>query len=432
MGESLAAQLATLGDDEVAKRIALLSEAELKALAFDWRFWGRPEQHEPTDLSWHVWLCLAGRGWGKTRTGAETVREWSREVAHGILAGPTAADVRDIMLEGESGIMAVCPPWERPSYEPSKRRLTFKNGSRWTLLSADEPERFRGMQCQRFWADELASWRYEDAWHQLMFGLRLGTRPRGIVTTTPKPRKLIKDLLKRPTTHITKGTTYDNAANLAKQFLDEIIQTYEGTTLGRQEIYAEILDEVAGALWNRGLLEQYRVERLPSGIDVVRTGVAIDPAVTAKKNSDETGIVAGIKGDDDHLYIVEDASVSQASPNTWGRKGVAVYNRWEADRIIGEVNNGGDMVETIIRNIEPNISYKEVRASKGKYARAEPVANLYERGLVHHVGMFPELEEQMCTWTPEMDWSPDRMDALVWLATELMLGAAGTPRFLRL
>ena len=430
MGLSRAEQLARLPAAEQAAFLDARSELDRRALLASWWFLSRPEQRWPAG-SWRVWLLLAGRGFGKTRTGAEAVREavWQRGYGRIALVGPTAGDVRDVMVEGESGILAISPNGERPTYEPSKRRLTWPNGAMATCYSADEPERLRGPQHDFFWADEVAAWRYAEAWDQLMFGLRLGHDPRGVATTTPKPRQLVRELLAASTTHVTRGSTYDNASNLAGAFLDTILAKYEGTTLGRQEIYAELLDETPGALWTRALLQSTRIETMPSGLEVVRIGVAIDPAVTNSETSDETGIVAGCLGEDGHGYVWEDATMRN-TPTKWATAGIELYHRLGADRMIGEVNNGGDLVETVVHQIDGTVSYKPVRASHGKYARAEPVAALYEQDKVHHVGparRFSDLEDEQCNWMPGIGWSPNRMDALVWLLTELMLGPAGTP-----
>ncbi|HEU4728402.1 MAG TPA: terminase family protein [Kofleriaceae bacterium] len=369
------------------------------------------------------WLLLAGRGFGKTRTAGEWVRKRVAQGArHIILAGATAGDLRDIMIEGESGILAISPPWDRPIYEPSKCRLTWPNGARAELLSADEPERFRGRQSDTIWADELGAWRYPEAWNQLMFGFRLGdaygVKPRAVISTTPRPIPLIRELLKDPLTRVVVGSTYENRSNLAKTFIHQIASKYEGTRLGRQELYAEILDDVPGALWARSLIERLRVKDHPPFRRVV---VAIDPSVTAKATSDECGIVAAGLGMNGHGYVLDDVS-GRMTPREWGIKAVTAFRGWQADRIVAEVNNGGDLVEVNLRTIEAKIPYRGVHAARGKRTRAEPVASLYERGLIHHVGMFARLEDEMCSWDPTMaNESPNRIDALVWAITELML-----------
>jgi len=382
---------------------------------------------------------LAGRGFGKTRCGAEWVRAsvcgktplgagTCRRVA---LVAETAADARDILVEGESGLLAVHPADFRPRYEPSKRRLTWPNGARATLFNAVEADQLRGPQHDLAWSDELAKWRYVQAtWDQLQFGLRLGARPRQCVTTTPRPIAALKAIMEDPDTVITRGTTHENLNNLAPAFIERILRRYQGTRLGRQELNAEILDSMPGALWTRALIESLRVAKAPP---LARIVVAIDPAAASGESANETGIVVAGLGADGHGYVLEDLS-RRASPDAWGRAAVGAYRRWRADRIVGEVNNGGEMIAHLIRTVDPTVAYKAVRASRGKSARAEPVAALDEQGRVHHVGAFPELEDQMCAMTPEFDrtsagFSPDRLDARVWAITELMLeGQAGEPR----
>lgn len=398
-----------------------LNPKTAKHLLTDWELWARPEQLLPMG-NWRTWLILAGRGFGKTRTGAETVRQWVHKYALVNLIAATADDARDIMIEGESGILATCPSNERPIYKTSKRQLEWPNGAKSLIFTADEPERLRGKQHMKLWMDELASWRYAESFDQAMFGLRLGNNPQSIVTTTPRPTKIIRDLARDPTTFVTRGSTYDNRANLAPAFFAEIIKKYEGTRLGRQELNAEILDDNPNALWKRERIDELRVAKAPSFKRIV---VGVDPAVTSNEKSDETGIVvAGIArhpDGTDHGYIIEDASLI-ASPDAWARKAVQVYREHEADRIIGEGNNGGDLIEVIIRTIDKQVAYKKVIASRGKVKRAEPIAALYEQGRVHHVGSFSKLEDQMCSFDPldESADSPDRMDALVWALTELM------------
>ena len=373
----------------------------------------------PDRADWRYWLVMAGRGFGKTRTGAEMVRRWVRDYPLVNLIGATADDVRDIMVEGESGILAICPPGERPEYRPSKRRLDWPNGARSLLFTADEPERLRGKQHMKLWADELAAWRYPEAWDQAMFGLRLGDNPQAVITTTPKPVKAVRDLLKDAHTVTYTGTTYENRANLAEAFYNAIITKYEGTRLGRQELLAEILDDVPGALWKRDRIDDLRVTDLPN---MTRIVVAIDPAVSTTDESSETGIVVAGVGKDGHGYVLDDLTV-KASPHEWATRAVNAYHDYQADRIVAEVNNGGDMVEHTVRTVDRRVSFKQVRASRGKLTRAEPVAALYEQGRVHHLGVLSQLEDQMCSWVPG-DTSPDRMDALVWALTELMLGGA--------
>ncbi len=359
-----------------------------------------------------------------TRTGAETIRIWKENNPILHLVGRTAGDVRDTMIEGESGILACSPDHDRPHYEPSKRRVTWNNGAKAVLFSAEEPDALRGPQCYKAWADELATWKYDqDSWDMLQMGLRLGDNPQCIITTTPKPTKLIRELLKDDNTIITNGTTYENKTNLSGSFFDFIIKKYEGTSLGRQELLAELLEDIEGALWSMRNIEQNRVTKLP---ELKRIIIPIDPAATATKDSDETGIIpVGI--DHDNIgYVLEDVS-GIYSPNDWANTAISAYNRLNADRVIGEANNGGDMIEAILRNIDRSVSYKKVWASKGKQVRAEPIAALYEQNRVKHYGNLSELETEMTTWEAMAgDKSPNRIDSLVWGLTELMLNRGGT------
>lgn len=427
---SLAASLAALPSAQREQVLADLTTPELRALEHDWRFWARPNQVAPAG-DWTSWLVMAGRGFGKTRTGAETVREEQEAGRAGRLAlvAPTAADARDVMVEGESGILAISPPWNRPVYEPSKRRVTWPNGAIATLYSADEPERLRGPQHDFAWGDELAAWRYPEAFDQLMFGLRLGTHPRAVFTTTPKPVKLVTDLLKDPNCAVSRGSTYENRANLPAAFFAKIVKKYEGTRLGRQELNAEVLEDIEGALWQLEQIERTRLSAtLIDALPIGRTIVAIDPSVTANEDSDEAGIVVVAQGHgrcvcglDDCAYVLADVS-GRMPPKAWADVAAAQYHARQADRIVAEVNNGGDLVEAQLRIVDPAVAYSAVRATKGKHRRASPVQALYEQRRVHHVGIFPQLEDQMTSWVDGLTTkSPDRMDALVWGLTALML-----------
>ncbi len=415
----------------VSDRLGVIHQAahnveEIALLEVGWTIRARDEQKPPPG-DWLVWLMLAGRGFGKTRTGAETVRA---EVGAGrasrvALVAPTAADVRDVMVEGQSGIMNIGPPKERPTWEPSNRRLVWPNGAIAMCYSADEPDRLRGPQHDFAWCDELAAWRYPAAWDMLMLGLRLGDRPRVVVTTTPRPKALIRDLAAAKTTVVTRGSTFDNRANLAPAFLSVITAKYEGTRLGRQELYAELLEQAEGALWTRAVIEAARIAPADAP-ELKRIVVAIDPAVSAGEQSDETGIVAAGLGVDDLVYVTHDWS-GRFSPDEWARRAIGLYEDLRADRIIGEVNNGGELIGLTLRTINPAVAYKAVTASKGKRARAEPVAALYEQRRVRHAGGFALLEDQMCNWVPNgPDRSPDRLDALVWAVTELMIEEQST------
>lgn len=395
-----------------------LTPAEMVAVLYDWRLWARPNQLAPSG-SWQNWLLCAGRGFGKTRSGAEWIREGATRGGRRRLAlvAPTAADARDVMVEGESGVLAISPPAERPLYEPSKRRLTWPNGAIATVYSADEPERLRGPQHDGAWCDELASWRFVDAaWANLQFGLRLGQEPRSVITTTPKPIRIIKELLSFSTTVVTRGSTYENRGNLADSFIEAVRARYEGTRIGRQELYAELLEDAEGALWKRDELDEHRVREAP---DLKRIVVACDPAATSGDEANETGIVVAGVSPDGVGYVLDDRTV-RASPLKWAERAVAAYHVFKADRLIAETNQGGEMVRTTISTVDPKVAYKGIHATRGKLTRAEPVAALYEQGKVHHVGSFADLEDQLCQWTPGSP-SPDRLDALVWALTELML-----------
>ena len=415
-----------LTDHERAELVHGMSQAELAALRYAWEFWARPEQLPPAG-SWRTWLVKAGRGWGKTRVGAEWVRRTARNVGRIALVGPTAADIRDVMVEGDSGIMAICAPGDRPEYQPSRRRLVFPSGALAYCYSADEPERLRGPQHHAAWCDEIGAWRYPEAYDQLMMGLRLGADPRVVVTTTPRPTDLLRRIAKDPGTIVTRGTTFDNRANLAREFVEAIVARYDGTRVGRQELLGEDLDDNPSALWQRAEIDAHRVHAMP---ELVRVVVAVDPAVTATEEADETGIVVVGLGKDGHGYVLDDKSL-RATPDAWGREVVAAYNRHRANAIVVEVNQGGDLVRHLLGTVQGRLPIREVRASRGKVARAEPVAALYEQGRIHHVGSWPGLEDQLCGWTPGAE-SPDRMDALVWAVTELMLERAAEPGIRRL
>lgn len=392
----------------------------------------RPDQLAPKG-DWDYWLFLAGRGAGKTRSGAEWVRAQVRAGYSRIgLIAPTAADAREVMVQGESGILAVS--WEhdrdhkgnligRPEYQPSLRRLTWANGAVATTYSAEEPDRLRGPQHDRLWCDEVAAWNGGDpdeAWDMAMFGLRLGDAPKAMISTTPRPIPLIRELIASPRCIVTKATTAANRANLASTFLTQIVSKYEGTRLGRQELDGELIEEVEGALWTRAMIERSRVSVPP---DLVRVVVAVDPAVSSGDTSALTGIVAAGVDTNGRGYVLRDVS-GRYTPDGWARRAIAVYDELKADRIVAEGNQGGDMVRHTLETVRSNIPIRVVHASKGKQARAEPVSALYEQGRVSHVGAFPELEDQLCTWEPlSGKASPDRLDAMVWAFTELMVGA---------
>ncbi len=389
----------------------------IEEVGYRWSLQAREKQQLPPG-EWMIWAIIAGRGFGKTRTGAETVRIWSDQVPIIHIIGRTTTDMRDTMIEGPAGVLAIHPERNKPKYEPSKKRLTWPNGCKAQLFSADEPDVLRGPQCYKLWADELASWKYEEGWDMALLGLRLGVNPQAIVTTTPRPIPMIKTLVTDEDNYITTGSTFENRENLSAVFFKKVVSKYEGTRLGRQELYAEILEELEGALWTQKMIEKAQVPKHP---DLIRVVVAIDPAVTSEKDSDETGIIVAGIGEDDRCYILEDLS-GQYSPSEWARRAIGAYHYHKADRVIGEANNGGDLIEQVIRTLQSDVSYSKVYASRGKVTRAEPVVALYEQHRVKHVGSLPALETQMTTWAAkEGEKSPDRVDALVWAVSELML-----------
>jgi len=393
--------------------LPLILEA-IEHTKYNWQEMARDKQRLPT-VPFFVWLILAGRGFGKTRTGAETVRQWVNTNDMVNLIGATADDARDIMIEGESGIMAICPDSERPIYKRSERKLLWPNGATSLIFTADEPERLRGKQHMKLWADEMAAWRYEEAWAQAMMGLRLGDNPQAVVTTTPRPTSLVIGLTKDPRNIVTVGTTYENKANLAEGFFDYVIKKYEGTTLGRQELLAQILTDNQSALWKRADLDKGRVTKAP---DMERIIVGVDPSATA--GGDEAGIITKGKAGD-HYYTLADDSV-QGSPQVWATAAVTAYHRHKANAIVAEDNNGGEMVEAVIKQVDPSVIVIRVHASRGKATRAEPIAAISEQGREHHVGTFQKLEDELCLWMAG-DASPNRLDAYVWASTELLRGA---------
>ena len=366
-----------------------------------------------------TWLILTGRGWGKTRTAAEWVNKCARNGAeHIALIGQTVPDVRDTMVKvGPSSILKISHPSFMPKYTPSKRLLEWPNGRVATTYSGDKPDQVRGPSHDFVWIDELAKFQYpDDIWDNLMFGLREGEDMRIIITTTPRPIPIIKRLVADPNTKIVRGSTYENSDNLPKKFFDYVLAPYVGTRLGKQEIEGKILDDNPNALWTRKMIDDNRVSKSPKLIRIV---VAVDPEATSNKESSETGIIVGGISEDGQGYVLSDGTI-RGTPDQWGKAVVAEYFKFGADRIVGEVNNGGEMIEYVIKSCDPNVSYKSVRATRGKYTRAEPVSALYEQGKIHHIGFFAELEDQLCEWVPG-DKSPDRLDALVWLITDMML-----------
>lgn len=438
--------LAALPDDEREATMKSLSPKARAALKYNWEFWARPNQLQP-EGDWTTWLILAGRGFGKTRTGAETIRNWvcgSTPLSGGrasriALVAETAPDARDVMVEGPAGLLDCHPKDFRPTYYPSKRSVEWPNGAQAILFNAVEPDQLRGPQFDAAWCDELAKWRYAEAtWDQLQFGLRLGEHPRQIVTTTPRPIPVIRRLVKDPDTIVTRGRTYDNAANLAAPFLKQVEERYGGTRLGRQELEGEILEDIPGALWSRSQIDDYRIKPAEAP-DYERIVVAVDPAASSEEGSDENGIVVvGIARDSDGYargYVLEDGSLT-GTPEEWARKAVYLYRKYSADKMIAEKNQGGEMVASVIKSVDRTVNLGLVHASRGKHIRAEPISALYEQGRVHHVGRFDKLEDQMCFFS--MDnlksgamGSPDRVDALVWGLTELFDKIVARPRSAR-
>lgn len=432
---------ALLDLDEPARLRALrqLSEEERRELRYHWKLWARERQLPPPG-DWTTWLILAGRGFGKTRAGAEWVRGvcQARPDARFALVGASLAEVRAVMVEGESGILAVCPPGQVPVFEPSLRRLTWGNGAQATLYSAGEPESLRGPQHSHAWCDEVAKWenvntRAERCWDNLLLGLRLGESPRVLATTTPRAVPLLRRLLAEPAGQLVavSGRTEENRDNLPARFLRDVTRRYGKSLLGRQELDGELIEDLPGALWTRTMLEAAR-EDAPAGSHA-RVVVAVDPPASA--SGDACGIVVCALGEDSLGRVLADCSLVKASPERWARAAANAVKTWRADRIVAEANQGGAMVASVLSAAGLTLPVKLVHASRGKAARAEPVAALYEAGRVKHCGQFPQLEDQLCGLMAGGSYegpgrSPDRADALVWALTELMLKRAKEPRVL--
>jgi phage terminase large subunit-like protein len=432
MGKSLAQLIAAMSDEEKAQVLAGLDP---EALQWDWSFWGRPEQQRPEGNDWNIWMYLAGRGAGKTRTAAEWVREEAKHTTNGqrrfALVARTAADVRDVIVEGESGIINVTPPSERPLYEPSKRRLTWPNGNTATCFTADEPDSLRGPQFTHAWGDEVAAWRQTPdgagltAFENLRIGTRLGQNPKIMVTTTPKRVPLLYELLREADANpgkviITKGSTMDNTGNLSQAYMDGILGVYEGTRLAAQELYGEMLSDVEGALWTVELIDR---TRQMSAMNAPLRVIGVDPSV-AENPRDECGIVVVSSTADRDLYkrqswVLEDASIL-GSPDVWANRVVAMARKWGCP-VVAEVNQGGALVRNAINTIDPSVKVLEVHSKYGKALRAEPITLAYEQDRVHHVGYLADLESQMTSWIPGEGKSPDRVDALVHALTALLI-----------
>jgi len=431
MAKSIMEQLALLPEEE---RNILLSGMDPESLLWDWSVWGRPEQQAPLG-DWNVWLVLAGRGFGKTRLASEWVREEAKYTTTGqrrfALVARTAADVRDVIVEGESGILNVTPPSERPHYEPSKRRLTWPNGNTATLFTADEPDSLRGPQFTHAWGDEIAAWRQTPdaagmtAWDNLRVGTRLGSHPKLLVTTTPKRVPILYSLLKESEkgdiVKVTRGSTLDNSGNLSSAYLDTMLGIYDGTVLARQELYGEMLSDVDGAMWTEEIIEASRQMAYPPHTPLRLIGV--DPSV-AENPKDECGIVVVSSTAEGDLYkrqawVLEDASV-HGSPTVWAQKVVDMARKWGCP-VVAEVNQGGALVKNAIHQIDPSVTVLEVHSKYGKALRAEPITLAYQQGRVHHIGYHVNLESQMYSWIPGEGKSPDRIDALVHALTALLI-----------
>lgn len=434
---SFASWLASQPDAARQQLVAGLTEHELRVLRYEWAFWARPNQLPPPDADWLFWLLMTGRGFGKTRSGAEWIQD---EAEHGTrdrwiaLVAANPADARDFMIQkAPSAILNIAPPWARPLYQPSTRSLVWPSGAHATVYSAEKPDQLRGFSGDRAWLDEFAKFRNPRAvLDNLLFGMREAklSEPKICITTTPKPLELLAELVKDPDCRTVTGTSYDNVENLAPSWFAKILRRYEGTATGEQEIYGRLLDEMPGALWKRQWID-HLARRERGHVDgLERIAVAVDPPGSSGKGGAECGIVAaGVRRGANgfrHLHVLEDASV-RAKPAVWGKAAVDCYHAWKADVLVGEKNFGGEMVEHVIRTVDGGreVSYRDVSASRGKHIRAQPVSSLYEQGRGHHCGTFAALEDELCTWEPEAEPpkpSPNRLDALVWAATELVLG----------
>jgi phage terminase large subunit-like protein len=430
-----------------------LAPTELAALTHDWHVWARDTQLPPLTTAvghpWRTWLFLGGRGAGKTRAGAE----WIRAAASGgplrataavkrnsqrtsgprakrlALLGPTIQHVRAVMIEGVSGLLAIHPDHERPTFEPSKNQLVWPNGTIAQMFAADEYETLRGPQFDAAWCDELCRWRRpQAAWDMLQFALRLGDNPRAVITTTPKVSQLLKNLVKDPFTAVTHDTTAANRANLAETFLTEVTRRYAGTALGEQELEGQIVEQYTGGLWRRDWLAETRIEKAPA---LSRIVVAVDPPVSSHATSDACGIIVAGLGVDGRGYVLADRTIKGREPQVWARAAIAAYHDFQADRLVAEVNQGGDLVVLCLHTVDDTVPVKKVRATRAKITRAEPISALYAEGRVSHVGEFLQLENQMIGFdgtSPSLgSKSPDRLDALVWALTDLMLTTSQKP-----
>ncbi len=429
--QSRAQQFAQLSAADKATFIKDMPAQALIHWLYDWPFWARPAQLPPPG-DWRIWLIMAGRGFGKTRSGAEWIRAMAQSQPRARLAlvAATYAEGRAVMIEGESGLLNICPPNLRPVYESSLRRVRWPNGAQALLYSAEDADGLRGPQHHGAWCDELAKWPNAEAtWMNLEMGLRLGEQQRICITTTPRPTALLRKLMTRTDTVLTQGRMQDNQGNLSKAFLKAVANQYAGTRLGRQELDGEFLEDIAGALWSRAMLECCHVAELPQ---LVRIVIGVDPPVTSGETADACGIVACGLGADGKAYVLKDASVQGLSPDGWARAVVKLSDEMKADRVVAECNNGGELVRAVLYQVAPDLPLTLVRASHGKVARAEPVAALYEQGRVHHATHMSALEDELCGFCAGGNYqgpgrSPDRADALVWALTTLMLGKHTQP-----
>lgn len=434
--DSLAEELLRLERGERMAAIGRMSARQRQSLQPHWRLWAHDGQVPPEEEAWHTWLIMAGRGYGKTRAGAEWVREIAENdpAARIALVGHSLGEARRVMVEGESGLLAIARPHRRPLYEPSKRQLTWPNGAAATLYSAGEPESLRGPQHSHAWCDEVAKWdlrgkRAQSTWNNLLLGLRLGRMPRVVATTTPRAVPLVKRLLAQRDAVVTRGTTADNKDHLAPGFLRQITVQFGRSVLARQELLGELIEDIEGALWRRELLEGCREDTLSS--PSARVVVGVDPPASAQ--GDACGIVVCALGEDGIARVLADKSVRHPTPERWARAAAAAAREWQADRVVAESNNGGEMVRSVLQAADIALPVRLVHASRGKVARAEPVATLYENGRVRHVGELPRLEDELCGLMAGGTYegpgrSPDRADALVWALSELMLERRAVPR----
>jgi phage terminase large subunit-like protein len=441
--QSYFARLGTLSDNAIRDFLNLLSNTELELLNTEFIFSAHPHQIMPSDMlntnNYTDWLIMGGRGSGKTRAGAEAVLQAVRtgQAKRIALIGETLHDVAEIMILGVSGIMNCAMPYERPKFVRADRKLIFPNGSEAAIFSAKDPDSLRGPQFDFAWCDEFAKWSNpEHVRTMLAMGLRLGECPKQIITTTPRPLKILREIIDSPTTLVTNAPTTVNSPYLSKQFIKTMQARYENTRIGRQELLGILFDDYEGSLWNRHLIDKQRVEKAPSHNDRCRIVVAVDPPVSSHADSDECGIIVACTdfNDPKRAFVIADLSGKGMSPAVWAKRVVDAYYTYNADRVVAEINQGGDMVRTVIETIDSKIPFKGVFARRGKISRAEPIAALYEKGIIYHAGHFPELEDQMCGFTVDHIYakntkSPDRVDALVWALTELMLVAeAGVPK----